>query len=51
MGKQNIGEALGLHPFLLWGDAFPFFVGADEVAAVKKAGLQGNVVDVVIRVQ
>lgn len=31
-------KAVRLHSFLLRGDALPFFIGADEMAAVKEAG-------------
>ena len=45
-----VREGLGLHPFLLRGDSFPLFVGADKVAAIKEAGLQSDVINVVVRV-
>jgi len=39
------------HPFLFRGDALPLFIGADEMTAVKKAGFQCDIVDVVVRVK
>ena len=47
----SLEEGECLHTLLFRGDAFPLFVGPDKVAAVKEAGFQGDVVDIIVRVK